>query len=180
MPLSYSGPPLPKPSPTHLAVCFVQTVAAAALIGGLSLWFHQPFLFPALGASTFMVFWLPGVPASAPKNVIVSHGIGAAIGWSCARLFQIDFALNTLTHDGSWRNLAAAMLALGTTAVIAPALRVVHPPSCATTLIFSLGFLTRAEHIAAVAAACVILTMFAKLVHSSSHTQYPWWSSPRG
>src|SRR5512147_2952443 len=48
----------------------VLATLASALIGVIAWRTGIPFLFPALGASTFIVFALPGAPGAAPRNVV--------------------------------------------------------------------------------------------------------------
>ena len=150
---------LPRP-----LVCGLQAKIAAALIGLLSLWSHTPFLFPALGASTFIVIAFPHLPAARPRNVIGSHLVAATTGWLCYRGFGLDAISATLISGGSWQHVAAAALALGTTTCLLLALGLHHPPAGATTLIVSLGFLPHAWQIAMVGASALLLVLIVRVL----------------
>jgi CBS-domain-containing membrane protein len=50
------------------------------IVGGLSLVAEAPLLFPAIGASAFLVSNAPSSLLASPKHVIVGHLIGATIG----------------------------------------------------------------------------------------------------
>jgi CBS-domain-containing membrane protein len=150
---------LPRPF-----VCGLQATIAAALIGLLSLSTRTPFLFPALGASTFIVIAFPHLPAARPRNVIGSHVLAAATGWLCYHGFGLDVVSATLVTGGSWQHVAAAALALGTTTCLLLLLGMHHPPAGATTLIFSLGFLPHAWQIAMVGASAVLLVLIVRVL----------------
>lgn len=159
--MSSAPPPSTLPLPLSSGL---KASVVAALVGLLSLWTRTPFLFPALGASTFIVVAFPQVPAARPRNVIGSHVVGAAAGWVCFRLFGLDAVSATLVSGGSWQHVAAAALALGSTTCLLLALGLHHPPAGATTLIVSLGFLPHAWQIAMVGASTVLLVLLARVL----------------
>ncbi len=109
-------------------------------------------MFPALGASAFIVFALPGAPAAAPRNVVLSHFVGAATGWLCLQAFSVDPTNATLSHLIGLPHVFAASVALGITTILLLALRVPHPPAGSTTLIVALGSMPAAWHIGVVVA----------------------------
>lgn len=156
---------VPPAATTPLALASgVKSGLVAALVAALSLWTRTPFLFPALGASTFIVIAFPHLPAARPRNVIGSHVVGAAAGWACYRLFGLDAIGATLVSGGGWQHVAAAALALGSTTGLLLALGLHHPPAGATTLIVALGFLPHAWQIAMVGASATLLVLLARLM----------------
>ena len=59
-------------------------MAAAALVTG------QPFVFPSLGPTAFLLFFTPMAPAASPRNTVVGHAIGAASGYLALALFGLS------------------------------------------------------------------------------------------
>ena len=148
-------------------VAALQATLCAGLIALLSLATRMPFLFPALGASAFILIAFPKAPAAAPRNVIGSHLVGAAAGWACFRLFGLEAGGATLVAGGGWQHVCAAALALGLTTGLLLRFDLLHPPAGATTLIVSLGFLPHAWQIAMVGVSAVLLLVLVRVVARS-------------
>lgn len=157
----------------------VLATLASALIGVIAWRTGIPFLFPALGASTFIVFALPGAPAAAPRNVVLSHLLGAVTGWICLQAFSVDPTGATLSHLIGLPHVFAASLALGITTILMLVLRAPHPPAGATTLIVALGSMPAAWHIGVVVVSCLGLVGLAHVAHRAAGIPYPLWSPKR-
>jgi CBS-domain-containing membrane protein len=136
---------------------------AAGLLGLLSLETQTLFLFPALGASTFIVFSFPHLPAARPRNVIGAHLVGALAGWLCFRAFGLQPGGPTLVAGGGWEHVAAPALALGLTTALLLWFDLLHPPAGATTLLASLGLLPHAWQIAVIGTAALLLVLLARV-----------------
>jgi CBS domain-containing membrane protein len=152
-------PQLPR---QRALVCALQAALAAGPLGALSLVTKTPFLFPALGASAFILISFPNLPAARPRNVIGSHLVGAAAGWLCLQAFGLHAGAATLVAGGGWEHVAAAALALGLTTGLLLALGLHHPPAGATTLIVALGFLPHAWQIAMVGVSALLLVLIVR------------------
>jgi CBS-domain-containing membrane protein len=154
-------------------------VFAVATAGALALATQTPFLFPAYGATAFMLMVMPtGLPA-APRSVLIGHFIGATVGWASAQACSIDFAHATLLHGGSWHHVAAAAIALGITSALMILAHAPHPPAGATALIFSLGQITPWYDIAIVTGSVAILCLQMGIAYRLSNGPYPVWSAVR-
>jgi CBS domain-containing membrane protein len=139
--------------------CFVHTALAMGALGLLAWLTQEPFIFPALGATTFIIFWAPRSPISAPRNIVLSHALAGAIGWSAAKLLGVHApAAVDLAH------ILAASLALGATSALMLRLAIAHPPAGATTVIFSQGLFTAPHTIAVVALGAAYLALHAFVV----------------
>ncbi len=169
---------LPRPSPWRAIRVAVFATLAAALVGWIAWRTGMPFLFPALGASTFIVFALPGLPAAAPRNVILSHFVAAATGWLCIHACSVDPRGATLSHLFGMPHILATSLSLGITTLLMLLLDAPHPPAGATTLIVSLGSMPEAWHIGVVVGSCVLLVALAHLAHAAFGEAYPIWRPP--
>jgi len=169
--------PIPSNSLARSVRAAVFATLAAALVGAIAWKTGMPFLFPALGASAFIVFALPQSPAAAPRNVIVAQFVGAATGWLCIRACSVDPSGATLSHLFGLPHILATSLSLGVTTLLMLLLDAPHPPAGATTLIVSLGSMPQAWHIGVVVASCALLVLFASVAHAASGTPYPLWRS---
>jgi CBS-domain-containing membrane protein len=139
-----------------------QATLVAALLGALSLAAHTPFLFPALGASAFILIVHPESPAASARNVLGTHLVAAAAGWLCFWAFGLVPGGPTLAAGGGVEHVAAAALALGLTTFLLLMLGLQHPPAVATTLTFALGFLPHAWQIAMVGASALLLVLLVR------------------
>jgi len=168
---------MPNPNvslPRSLRAAAFATLAAA-LVGAIAWKTGMPFLFPALGASAFIVFAMPASPSAAPRNVLLAQFVGAATGWLCIRACSVDPSGATLSHLFGLPHILATSISLGVTTLLMLLLDAPHPPAGATTLIVSLGSMPEAWHIGVVVASCALLVVLAHMAHSASRTPYPWW-----
>jgi len=167
----------PRPPWARSVRAAVFATIAAALVGAIAWKTGMPFLFPALGASAFIVFAVPHSPAAAPRNVILAQFVGAATGWICIRACSVDPTGATLSHLFGLPHILATSISLGFTTLLMLLLDAPHPPAGATTLIVSLGSMPEAWHIVVVVASCALLVMLAHMAHAASGTPYPLWKS---
>ena len=114
-------------------VISIAIMAAAALVTG------QPFIFPSLGPTAFLLFYTPLLAASCPRNTLGGHAIGAAAGYLALVVFGLTDAAPALATSVTGARVGAAALSLGLTSGAMVWARVPHPPAGATTLIVSLG-----------------------------------------
>ena len=94
-----------------------------------------------------MVMSAPDHETSSPKNVVVSHGVGAVIGWAMLGVFGLHGVPCGLAMDLSWTRVAAVAASLAATNGVVRAIRCTHPPAGATTMIVSIGGMPLARHI---------------------------------
>ncbi len=69
----------------------------------------------------------------------------------------------------------AAALSLAATGAVMVLLRVSHPPAGATTLIVSLGILTKVEYLVIIEIAVILLTAQAWAINRLAGLDYPFW-----
>lgn len=99
-------------------------IAAFVVIGGLSYVSRELEVMLLLGsfaASALIVFAYPDSPFAQPRNVILGHLLGAAVGLLFLRL----------GHPSWWCDA----LAVGTAIGMMKLTRTVHPPACSNPLI---------------------------------------------
>ena len=151
-------------------VVSIGVMAAAAAATG------EPFIFPSLGPTAFLLFYTPTVPAACPRNTICGHGIGAAAGYLSLVVFGLTDAAPALASSVSANRVGAAALSLGLTSGLMVWLRVPHPPAGATTLIVSLGILREPDQLAVLMIAVVLLVVQGYLINHLAGIDYPRWA----
>ncbi|HWO71666.1 MAG TPA: HPP family protein [Actinomycetota bacterium] len=136
----------------------------------------QPFVFPSLGPTAFLLFYTPDAPAASPRNTVAGHLIGVGAGYLSLVAFGLRAAGPALAEGVTWSRVGAAALSLGLTAGLMAWLRVPHPPAGATTLIVSLGILTRPAQLLVLMLGVVLLVLQAIGINRLAGLDYPLWS----
>lgn len=163
------------PRPVWAAfVCFNSFIAIAllsivAMISGTS------FVFPALGPTAYLVFFTPRAPSASPKDAICGHMIGLLCGCSALWVAGLANSPPVTTYGVNATRMLAAAASLAATGGVMVLLNVGHPPAGATTLIVSLGFLTRVQDLLIIEAAMALLLVRAVVVDRLSGINYPLW-----
>lgn len=150
----------------------IALMAAAAAVTG------QPFLFPSLGPTAFLLFYTPLAPAASPRNTVAGHLVGVLAGYAALAAFGLLHAGPAGSHVTGSR-VGAAALSLGLTAGFMAWLRIPHPPAGATTLIVSLGLLTEPAQLAVLMLAVVLLVGQGLLINRFAGIDYPLWRPRR-
>ena len=142
----------------------------------LALITRSPFIFPSLGPTAFLFFYTPTQPSASPRFTIIGHAIGVVAGYLSLVITGLTTAGPALVVGVSWSRVIAAALSLGLTAGTMVLLRAPHPPAGATTLIISLGILTKPWQLLLLMAAVVLLTLQAFIINRLAGVDYPLWS----
>ncbi len=154
-----------------LISCFV----SIAIISTLAVLTGNPFVFPSLGPTAYLLFFTPLAQASSPRHALLGHAIGLACGYLAL------FATGTmgggagLQEGVHWPTVLAAAFSLSATGASMVLFRVSHPPAGATTLIVSLGLLSRPIQLLIVEAAVFLLVAEALVINRLAGLAYPWW-----
>lgn len=158
---------------------FVNGVLSIALMS-LAAWATaQPFIFPSLGPTAFLLFYTPTQPAASPRNTLCGHAIGAGAGYLSLAIFGLIGAGPALSVGVTPGRVAAAALSLGLTSGLMAWLKVPHPPAGATTLIVSLGILHRPAELAVLMLAVVVLVLQGYAINRLAGIDYPRWAPRR-
>ncbi len=135
-----------------------------------------PFIFPSLGPSTFLSFYSPSSSMAAPRNMILGHGIGAAVGFS---VYQLSRILVPPSVSGPMWIFIAPALALGIVGMIMVVTGILHPPAGSTTMIAAMGLMPDWYAIPVVVGAVSAIAFQAYLMHRLAGIKYPLWSPPK-
>jgi CBS-domain-containing membrane protein len=155
---------------------FVNGLIAIAAMAFVAFVTGEPFVFPSLGPTAFLLFYTPLQPASSPRNTLGGHAIGAAAGYLSLVVFGLTDAAPALTSSVTGARVGAAALSLGLTAGAMVWARVPHPPAGATTLIVSLGILREPEQLAVLMVAVALLIVQGFVINRLAGIPYPAWS----
>ncbi len=152
-----------------------------ALLALLSLVSRTPFVFPSLGPTAYLLFFSPLAKTSSPRNTIFGHAIGILCGYAAYVLTgagAVPFGI----HPGIfWPRILAAALSLSATGALMILLGVSHPPAGATTLIISLGIISKPRELVIIEVAVFLLVAQALAINRLAGLPYPLWSgTPSG
>lgn len=147
-----------------------------ALLAVIAILTAEPFIFPSVGASAFILFYRPLVPAASPRNVILGHAIGVLTGWLSLWAFGLfgEASVFDVGMDGA--RLGAITLGLGLACAGMVALNAAHPPAAATSLLVAMGLIDSLWHLPLLLAGALILVAQAFVMHRLAGVPYPLWS----
>lgn len=155
---------------------FVNGLVSIALMSVVALLTRQPFIFPSLGPTAFLLFYTPTQPAASPRNTFFGHLIGAVAGYLSLAIFGLLDVGPALVVGVTWARVGAAALSLALTSGVMVWLRVPHPPAGATTLIVSLGLLTTIPKLGVLMLGVILLLVQGFTINRLAGVPYPLWS----
>lgn len=158
---------------------FVNGCISIGLMAALALITNSPFIFPSLGPTAFLFFYTPTAPTASPRNTIIGHAVGVIAGYLSLVITGLTMTGPALSVGVTWPRVIAAALSLGLTAGLMVLFKSPHPPAGATTLIISLGILTKPLHLVLLMGAVVLLTLQALVINRLAGIPYPLWSPIR-
>lgn len=156
---------------------FVNGFISIGILCGLAMIFQTPFIFPSLGATAFLVFFTPTTPAASPRNALCGHAIGIICGYAALWVTGLQYAGPAIVTQLGWGRVLATALSLATAGALMIRLNVPHPPAAATTLIVSLGIVSKPAYLVVLEAAVALLVAQAVIINRLTGVRYPLWSS---
>jgi CBS domain-containing membrane protein len=149
----------------------IGVLALLALVSG------NPFVFPSLGPTAYLLFFSPLAKTASPRNTIFGHAVGLICG-DAAFVVTGAGALPFGVHPGIfWPRILAAALSLSATGAFMVLLDISHPPAGATTLIVSLGIISRPFELVIIEVAVFLLVAQALVINRLAGIPYPWWNA---
>ena len=136
----------------------VLAFAVLALAGAVGLGLKQPWLFPSLGPTVMLFFESPQEDSSGPRNTLVGHVVGIAVGWAMLHLFALQHLPPAPVGGLTGGHVLAGALSVAITSLILVATKHQHPPAGASTLIVSLGILSSTTEVLTMVLAVVLVT----------------------
>lgn len=156
---------------------FVNGFVTIGILALLALVSRNPFVFPSLGPTAYLLFFSPLAKTSSPRNTIFGHAVGLICGY-VAFVVTGAGALPFGAHPGIfWPRILAAALSLSATGAFMVLLDVSHPPAGATTLIVSLGIISRPRELVIIEVAVFLLVAQALVINRLAGLPYPLWNA---
>lgn len=146
-----------------------------ALVSFVALVTQQAFIFPSLGATAFILFYVPLAAPASPRNTFCGHLVGALTGLLSLYLFGLHEAPSAIASGVDLPRVGAAALSLGLTGCLMVLLRVPHPPAGATALIVSLGLMPHPAQLPVLMAGVALLLAQAFVTNRLAGIPYPVW-----
>ncbi len=161
------------------AFMLVNGFLTIGLLGAVAALSRTPFVFPSLGPTAFLFFFSPSSPSATPRHALLGHAIGIACGYGSLALFGLTQAGPATQVGVTIPRVLAAALSFAATGALMVLLRAAHPPAGATTLLISLGALTRPVHLAIIEIAVAVLALQAIAINRLAGLDYPLWARRR-
>jgi CBS-domain-containing membrane protein len=159
------------------AYVFVNSFVTIGVLALLAIVSRNPFVFPSLGPTAYLLFFSPLGKTSSPRNTVFGHAIGLICGY-VAFVATGAGALPFGAHPGIfWPRILAAALSLSATGAFMVLLDVSHPPAGATTLIVSLGIISRPRELVIIEVAVFLLVAQALAINRLAGLLYPLWNA---
>ncbi len=155
---------------------------ALAIITAVAYITELPLVFPPLGASAFILFFIPMSEQASPRSVVLAHTLGLLLGLLSLRILVPIFPNSEIMDPSvvNWARITAVALAMGFCSASMIAFRCVHPPAAATSLIAAMGYFVNMLQILGFVAAVILLVSEAiVLIRLLGGIPYPLWQYDR-
>lgn len=153
------------------------TIGVLALLALLS---HNPFVFLSLGPTAYLLFCSPLVKTSTPRNTILGHAIGIVCGYGAFVVTGAGHVPFGARPGVFWPRFLAAALSLSAAGALMVLLGVSHPPAGATTLIISLGIISKLRELVIIEVAVFLTVAQAVVIDRLAGLPYPLWDTCSG
>ena len=168
------------PTAVWASYVLVNGFITIALLALLALVTHNPFVFPSLGPTAYLFFFSPLAEASSPRNAVLGHAIALVCGYGAFFVTGMGHLPPGLAAEIYWPRVFAAAISLSLTGAIMVLLHINHPPAGATTMIVSLGIISKPEYLVIIEIAVILLTAQAFLINRLAGLPYPKWQGAKG
>jgi CBS domain-containing membrane protein len=158
------------------AFTLVNGFTTIGLLAAVAMVTRAPFVFPSLGPTAFLFFFSPTSPSASPRHTLYGHAIGIACGYGSLLITGLQHAPAALASGVDLQRVLAAALSLALTGAFMILARAAHPPAGATTLIVSLGIVTKPFYLLLIELAVALLTLQAILINRLAGLDYPIWA----
>jgi CBS-domain-containing membrane protein len=145
-----------------------------AILAGIAALTKQPFVFPSLGPTAFLLFYGSSEAQSAPRNVFCGHLIGVLAGYLALLMFGLTTTPPNLSGITAPR-IGAATTCLCLTLSFMVWLNVPHAPAGATSMIVGLGLMRTPAQLTVLMIAVALLIGQGIVINRLAMVPYPWW-----
>ena len=145
-----------------------------AILAGVTMFTHTPLVFPSLGPTAILLFFHLMSPSASPRHALYGHA-GILCGYGSLVLLGLQHTAWQMGGSISLRRLFAVAISLAATAFFMVLLKVAHAPAGATTLLVSMGLITRPSHLLVIEIAVALLCVQAICFNRLAGLRYPMW-----
>src|SRR5579883_260402 len=146
-----------------------------AILAGVAMVSGTPFVFPSLGPTAILLFYTPLSPTASPRHTLYGHAIGILCGYGALLLMGLHHAPSAIGTNVDGHRIMAAALSLALTASLMILLKAAHPPAGATTLIVSLGVVTKPFYLLIIEVAVALLVGEGIVIKRLGGVDYQLW-----
>jgi hypothetical protein len=157
---------------TYVLITSAISIAIVSVIAALT---KQPFLFPSLGPTAFLLFYDALGAQAAPRNVFCGHAIGVLAGYLALVIFGLTMAKPDLT-DITTPRIGAAIFCLVLTVSLMVWLHVPHSPAASTTLMVGLGLIRTPPQLTILMFGVVLMIAQGAIINRLASVPYPLWA----
>jgi CBS domain-containing membrane protein len=165
---------------TVLAIfSFINGYISIGLMSALAFITGSPLIFLSLGPTAFFFFYTQRAPSASPRYTLVGHTSDVLAGYFSLVVTGLTTAGPALAVGVTWPRVISAALSLGLTSGLMVLFKSPHPPAGATTLIISLGLITKPWQLLVLLVllvAVVLLTLQALAINWLAGIPYPLWN----
>lgn len=155
---------------------FVNGFITIAILAGVAMISHTPFVFPSLGPTAILLFYTPLSPPASPRHTLYGHAIGILCGYGALLVTGLHHAPPSTIVGVDFHRILAASLSLAATSAAMILLKAAHPPAGATTLIISLGIVTKPMYLLVIEIAVFFMVIQAIIINRLAGLDYPLWA----
>ena len=134
------------------------------IVGATAYFAGEPWLFPSLGPTAYLVAAYPDLATSRPTTAWSVMLVGIGSGYAAVAIFNAWDSPIVPLNDVSLSRLGAAAVAVGLTVLLNHLLRSGHPPAAATTLLVALGAFHTARDAGIIVVGVVLLVVLAEVM----------------
>lgn len=163
--------------PVWALFMFINGFITIAILAGVAMISQTPFVFPSLGPTAILLFYTPLSPTASPRHTIYGHAIGIVCGYGSLLLVGLYHAPPAIEVGVDGCRIIAAALSLALTGSLMILLKAAHPPAGATTLIVSLGIVSKPFHLLVIEIAVALLVGQAIVINRLAGLDYPLWAT---
>ena len=157
------------------AYVLLTSAISIGILSSLAALTDQPFVFPSLGPTAFLLFYAAMGTQSAPRNVFCGHLLGVLAGYLALVLFGLT-GVGPNLEDVTWPRVGAVTVALCLTLSLMVWLKVPHAPAGATTLIVALGLMRTPGQLFVLMVAVVLMILQGLAINRLAGLPYPLWA----
>jgi CBS domain-containing membrane protein len=165
--------------PVWALFMFINGFVTIAILASVAMISHTPFIFPSLGPTAILLFYTPSSPTASPRHTIYGHAVGILCGYGSLLLVGLHHAPPAIAVGVDSRRIMAAALSLAFTGALMILFKAAHPPAGATTLIVSLGIVSKPFYLLVIEIAVAALVGQAIVINRLAGLDYPLWAKIR-